>query len=438
MAALNETHDPKLRSWVESANAPDTDFPIQNLPFGIFRRKGSTESFRAGVAIGDRIFDLPAAAAAGAFAGDAAKAATRCSGTTLNELMALGPQSWSALRVGLSRALREGSAKQSRLAGCLVAQSDAEYALPAHIGDFTDFYASIHHAVRVGALFRPDNPLLPNYKWIPIGYHGRSSSIRVSGQKFPRPVGQTKAPDAAAPSVGPCKRLDFELEIGAFVGAGNELGRPVPLADAENHLFGLVVLNDWSARDIQAWEYQPLGPMLAKNFASTVSPWVVTLEALEPFRTEWTRAEGDPQPLPYLDSPDNRKRGAFDMNLEVLLETAAMRGAGKPPAKLAQSNLRYAYWTLAQMLTHHTANGCNLQPGDLLGTGTQSGPAVEQSGSMLELTLGGKQLIELPGGEKRAFIEDGDTVIMRAWCHKPGYPRIGLGECAGTVLPPVG
>ena len=437
MAGLNETHDPKLRSWVESANAPDSDFPIQNLPFGIFRRRGSTEAFRAGVAIGDRIFDLSAAAAAGAFSGDAAKAATRCGNTTLNELMALGPKSWSAMRAGLSSALREGSAKQSRLAGCLVAQSDAEYALPAHIGDYTDFYASIHHAIRVGALFRPDNPLLPNYKWVPIGYHGRSSSIRVSGQKFPRPVGQTKAPDAAAPSVGPSKRIDFELEIGAFVGAANELGRSVPLAEAENHLFGLVVLNDWSARDIQAWEYQPLGPMLAKNFASTVSPWVVTLEALEPFRTAWTRPEGDPQPLAYLESAENRARGAFDMNLEVLIESEAMRSSGHGPKSLARSNLRYAYWTLAQMLTHHTSNGCNLQPGDLLGTGTQSGPTVEESGSMLELTLGGKQPIDLPGGEKRTFIDDGDTVIMRAWCQKPGYPRIGLGECAGTVLPAI-
>jgi fumarylacetoacetase len=351
--------------------------------------------------------------------------------------MAMGPGHWSALRLALSRALREGAQRAAKLRPHLVPQAQAEHALPATIGDFTDFYASIFHATTVGKMFRPDNPLLPNYKWVPIAYHGRSSSIRVSGHRFARPMGQTKAPDAAEPSFGPSKRLDYELELGIFVGPGNELGRRVPLTEAESHVFGLCVLNDWSARDIQAWEYQPLGPFLAKNFASTISPWIVTLEALEPFRCEWTRAASDPQPLAYLDSADNRERGALDVRLEVCLETSRARAEGKGETRLSLGNFKHAYWTTFQMLAHHASNGCNLQTGDLLGTGTQSGPNPKDVGSILELTAGGKSPITLPTGETRSFIEDGDTVIMRAWCERPGYPRIGFGECAGTVLPAV-
>ena len=436
MAGLNETHDPKLKSWVASANHPGANFPIQNLPFGIYRRKGSAEAFRAGAAIGDQILDLNAAASAGVFSGDAARAAVKCKGATLNEFMALGHPSWSALRRGLSEALREGSTARARLAGCLLAQGEAEYALPARIGDYTDFFASIHHARTAGSLARPENPLLPNYQWVPIAYHGRASSIRVSGQSFKRPRGQIKTSREGAPTVAPAGKLDFELEIGAFIGPGSDLGEVVTMSAAEEQLFGLVLLNDWSARDVQAWEYQPLGPFLGKNFASTISPWIVTLEALEPFRQPWTRAAEDPQPLPYLDSADNRERGAIDMVLEVFIETEKMRRDGAAPARLTQSNLGYLYWTMAQMVAHHTINGCNLQPGDLLGTGTQSGPAPEQAGSMLELSGGGKQALSLPGGEKRTFLEDGDKVILRAHCAKPGYPRIGLGECVGTVLPP--
>ena len=431
MTHLNETHDPKLKSWVSTANAADSDFPIQNLPFGVFRHKGSSEAWRCGVAIGDQILDL--AAAQSSFEGDAAVAAAACAGGTLNAFMAMEPRYWSALRLALSRALREGA--DAALAPHLIPQAEARHALPAAIADFTDFYASIHHATTVGKMFRPDSPLMPNYKWVPIAYHGRSSSIRVSGQRFARPMGQTKAPDAEAPSFGPCKRLDYELELGIFVGQGNELGQRIPLTEAESNIFGLCVLNDWSARDIQAWEYQPLGPFLGKNFATTISPWIVTLEALAPFRCEWTRPASDPQPLPYLDSPDNRARGALDVQLEVCLETAQARAEGKGETRLSRGNFKHAYWTAFQMLAQHASNGCNLQPGDLLGTGTQSGPEPKDMGSMLELTSGGKSPITLPTGEKRSFIEDGDTVIMRAWCERPGCARIGFGACSGTVLP---
>ena len=435
MTRLNETHEPTLKSWVATANAADGGFPIQNLPFGVFRRRGSDEPYRGGVAIGDQIVDL--AAARRLFEGDAADAAGACAGSTLNALMAMGPGRWSALRLALSRGLRQGSPTESGLRACLVPQAQAEHAVAATIGDFTDFYASVHHATTVGKMFRPDNPLLPNYKWVPIAYHGRSSSIRVSGHRFARPMGQTKAPDAAAPTFGPSKRLDYELELGIFVGPGNEAGQRVPLTEAESHVFGLCVLNDWSARDIQAWEYQPLGPFLAKNFASTISPWIVTLEALEPFRCKWEREASDPQPLPYLESADNRERGALDVQLEVCLETAKARAQGSGETRLSRGNFKHAYWTAFQMLAHHTSNGCNLQPGDLLGTGTQSGPDPKDVGSILELTAGGKSPVALPTGEMRSFIEDGDTVIMRAWCERPGYPRIGFGDCAGTVVPAV-
>jgi fumarylacetoacetase len=432
---LNETHDPGLRSWVESANAPGADFPLQNLPFAALRRRGSDEPFRGAVAIGDQVVDLSAAAAAGLFSGEAAEALQRAGQPSLNALMALGPRAWSALRLALSRALRAGAAEQSALALCLIAQDDVEYTVPARVGDYTDFYTSVYHATNIGRQFRPDNPLLANYKWVPIGYHGRSSSIGVSGQRFPRPVGQTMPPGAQTPVFGPCKRLDHELELGVWIGTGNAAGEPIRIGEAESHVFGLTLFNDWSARDIQAWEYQPLGPFLSKNFASTTSPWIVTMEALAPFRVPFIRPADDPQPLPYLDDPQNREHGAIDLNLEVLLQTGMMRAAGQPAHRITLTNYRHAYWTIAQMVAHHTVNGCNLQPGDLFGTGTLSGPTLDQAGAMIELTTGGKNPIELPDGEKRGWIEDGDAVEMRAWCEKPGSARIGFGDCVGTVLP---
>ena len=317
----------------------------------------------------------------------------------------------------------------------LLPQAKAEMTVPCRIGDYTDFYTGIHHATTIGKLFRPDQPLMPNYKWVPIGYHGRASSIGVSGQVFKRPQGQTKAADAAEPSFGPSKRLDYELELGFFVGRGNALGEPIAIGEAEEHLFGVTLLNDWSARDLQAWEYQPLGPFLSKNFASTLSPWIVTMEALAPFRAKFERRPGDPQPLPYLDAPSNRESGALDITLEVLLQTAKMRAAGEAPARLTRGNTtEAAYWTAAQLIAHHTVNGCNLQPGDLLGSGTLSGPKPDEAGSLIELTLGGKQAITLPNGEKRTFLEDGDTLVMRGYCEREGAVRIGLGEVAGTVV----
>ena len=435
MYKLNPTHDPGLHSWVRSANQAGTDFPIQNLPLASFRRRDAGESFRGGVAIGDQILDLAALQAAELLQGDAAVALARACAPTLNRLMALGPRYWSALRAAVSEALRDGSPPQSILAGALVAQADAEYRVPARIGDYTDFYTSLSHATRVGRLFRPDNPLLPNYKWVPIGYHGRSSSIGVSGQRCVRPLGQTRAADAESPGFGPCRRLDFELELGLYIGVGNSLGQPLSMADSDAQLFGLCLLNDWSARDIQAWEYQPLGPFLGKSFATTLSPWIVTLEALAPFRVPWTRGHQDPPPLPYLESGRNRAAGALDIQLEVLLQSARMVLDGVAPRRLSQCNFRHAYWTLAQLVVHHASNGCNLRPGDLLGSGTQSGPAEDQAGSLLELSQGGRQPIALGNGEQRTFLEDGDRVILRGWCERPGAVRIGFGAAAGRVEP---
>ena len=432
---INETHDPALRSWVASANAVGTDFPIQNLPFAVFRRKGKAEPFRCGVAIGDQILDLAAASRAQVFQGAAAQAAGAGTNDSLNALMAMGSAAWSGLRLALSRALRENAPEQQALAACLVPQEEAEYDLPARIGDYTDFYTSIHHATNIGRQFRPDNPLLPNFKWIPIGYHGRCSSIGVSGQHFPRPVGQLKLPDVEAPVLAPCKRMDIELELGIFVGTGNDSGAPIPIGQAEQHVFGLCLLNDWSARDIQAWEYQPLGPFLAKNFATTLSPWVVTLEALAPYRVPFTRAEGDPQPLPYLDSPANREQGCIDIRMEALIRTDRMLREGTPAFSLARTSYKYSYWTIAQLVAHHTVNGCNLRPGDLFGSGTMSGPTLEQAAALIELTVGGKNPIALPGGQSRTWLEDGDTAILTAWCEGPGKTRIGFGRCEGTLLP---
>jgi fumarylacetoacetase len=419
---------------VASANDPAGDFPIQNLPFAVFRRAGGNETFRGGVAIGDQVLDLAALGdAAGAFPGEARAALALAQRESLNDFMAAGPAAWSALRLALSRLLRSGAAE---LPQALVPQAAAEFTVPARVGDYTDFYTSVHHATSVGRLFRPDEPLLPNYKWVPIGYHGRASSIAVSGQTFPRPKGQTRpANGGGEPHFGPCRRLDYELEVGVFIGTGNADGEPVPAADADTHVFGLCLLNDWSARDIQAWEYQPLGPFLSKNFATTISPWIVTMEALAPYRAAWTRDAADPQPLPYLDYPALRESGALDIELEVLLQTETMRREGQPAATVSRSNFRDSYWSVAQMVAHHTVNGCGLRPGDLLGSGTQSGPEPEAAGSLLELSGGGKAALTLPNGEQRTFLEDGDTVVLRGRAVRPGLPRIGFGEAAGTVLP---
>ncbi|MBI5277535.1 MAG: fumarylacetoacetase [Burkholderiales bacterium] len=427
---LNATHDPKLQSWVESANSSTTDFPIQNLPHGVFRRKASSESFRGGVAIGDMILDLPAACARGVFSDVSGEPAEAAGAATLNGLMALGPVAWSALRLRLSQLLRTGAVEADALRACLLPQAEAEYALPARIGDYTDFFTSYHHMVNAGRVFQPDAPPLPNFKWLPIAYHGRASSVEVSGASFHRPLGQTRAPGAAKPVFGPSRRVDYEMELGCWVGPGNRRGEPIAIDDAENHIFGVCLFNDWSARDVQGWESMPLGPFLAKNFLSTVSPWIVTLEALAPFRCAIPREAGDPPTLPHLNPADPNQ--AFDLQLEVWLHTAS---SGDTPMRLSRSNFRHCYWSLAQMVAHHTEGGCNLNPGDLLGTGTQSGPQPGEQGCLLELSLGGRQPVQLTNGETRSFLEDGDTVVLRAWGEKAGAARIGFGECSGTVLP---
>lgn len=435
---LNDTHDPKLQSWVPGANEADNGFPIQNLPFAVARRRDSQEDFRVMVAIGPYALDLGLLACDTPWHGKAADALAACVKPTLNGLMALGQEYWSALRAALSHDLRQGSSAESRLRPMLIERSKLEYALPAQIGDYTDFYISVHHATAVGKQFRPDAPLLPNYKWVPIGYHGRASSIGVSGQQFPRPVGQTRPPEGQEqPNFGPCQRLDFELEMGILIGKGNEAGHRIPIAQADEHVFGLCLFNDWSARDLQAWEYQPLGPFLAKNFASTISPWVVTLEALAPFRRPFSRPESDPQPLPYLQDQANQESGVLDVELEVYLSTEQSRQQKKDPALLSRSNFKEAYWTVAQLVAHHSVNGCNLQTGDLLGTGTLSGPAKGQEGSLLEMNQGGKNPIDLPWGEQRKFLEDQDEIILKGLCRQEGYPTLSFGECAGRVLPAV-
>jgi fumarylacetoacetase len=427
--SVNETHDPTRRSFVDSANLPDSDFPIQNLPFGVFHPAG--ERPRVGVAIGDQIVDV--AAAAGLFDGLAATAALTCDTDSLNALMALGPPAWSALRLSLSRELESGSG--ARLHSHLVPMARADMRMPVAFRNFTDFFASIFHASNAGRLFRPDNPLMPNYKYVPVAYHSRASSVRISGTAVRRPNGQRRSAEGP-PRFGPSQRLDFELELGAFVGAASELGRSVPISQAADHIFGYCLLNDWSARDIQAWEAQPLGPFLGKNFATTISPWIVTSEALAPFRTAaLIRPEGDPAPLPHLDDPQDCAQGGLNITLEAYLATAAMRRDGVPPARLTQSSFALMYWTFAQMIAHHTSNGCNLEIGDLIGSGTVSGPEPSSWGSLLELTAGGSKPLTLPNGESRSFLQDGDEIAFRGFCAKPPYAQIGFGECRALVLP---
>jgi fumarylacetoacetase len=421
-----------LKSWLASANDPGSDFPIQNLPYGVFRWSGGN---RIGVAIGDRILDLHGCTTHGLLDELPEPIVRSCCTGRLNALMALGPETWSRLRRHVQMLLdadQADSHMQDRVAAHLVPMREAAMQLPAQIGDYTDFYASIHHATRVGRLFRPDNPLLPNYKYVPIGYHGRASSIVVSGEMIRRPCGQTK-PQGTEPVFGPARSLDYELEVGIFVGAGNVLGESIPVAQAERQIFGLCLVNDWSARDIQSWEYQPLGPFLAKNFATTISPWVVSMEALAPYRVAAAeRPAGDPAPLPYLSSPSLQLAG-LDLTLEVYLQSAKMRDAGAAPIEMSRGNLRGLYWTLAQLIAHHTSNGCNLRPGDLLATGTISGPDDGSEGCLLEKTHS-TEPIRLPSGEARTFLEDGDQVTFRAYAHKQGLPKIGFGECTGTIV----
>ncbi|MEO6017403.1 MAG: fumarylacetoacetase [Polaromonas sp.] len=436
----NPTHSAFAKSWVASANAEGCDFPIQNLPFAVFRRTGSDEAFRGGVAIGDQVIDLAQVAATDCLDGLARAAAQACAQPALNDFFTMGPKAWKALRHGLFELLEKAfyGAKVDALRECLIPQEDVEFSVPARIGDYTDFYTSLDHAMNIGVMMRPDDPITSNFKWIPIAYHGRVSSIGVSGQTYRRPMGQAMAPGATAPVYGPCKRLDYELELGIYIGTGNAQGEPIALKDAEEHIFGICLLNDWSARDIQFWEMAPLGPFLGKNFCTTISPWIVTMEALEPYRQAFNRPETDPQPLAYLDDAGNKAQGAIDISLEVLLESDKLRAAGQPPARLSGTSFRHQYWTVAQMVTHHTMGGCNLKSGDLLGSGTISGPGEGQAGAMIELAYGGTRPVPLGNGETRGFVQDGDAVILRGWCEKPGYARIGFGESRGTVLPAIG
>jgi fumarylacetoacetase len=408
-----------MKSFVASANAPHTDFPIENLPLGVFRT--TSNDARIGAAIGDSILDLRACFEDGLLTEE------MVTPDSLNALMASGRDAVRALRTRLTELLREDADDRERTAKHLVAMSDAEMLLPCVIGDYTDFYASVHHATNVGSMFRPDNPLLPNYKYVPIGYHGRASSIIISGTPVHRPVGQTRPDESQPPVFGPSKRLDYEMEVGAFIGRGNELGASIPIGEAEEHLFGFCLVNDWSARDIQAWEYQPLGPFLAKNFATSVSPWIVSVDALEPYRIALpARPAGDPEPLEYLRGGD----GGFDITLEVSIRGANM----SEPVAISRGSFRDMYWTVAQLITHHASSGCNLRPGDLLASGTVSGEAKDSRGCLLERTWRGSEPLQLPNGETRTFLQDGDEVIMRGWCEREGHARIGFGEVRGIVL----
>lgn len=436
-STLDSTLDPALQSWVTSANVPGADFPIQNLPFGCFY-PADDKAARIGVAIGDLIVDLLAARDAGLLDGLKADVVEACGAESLTPLFATGRAGISAVRQRISALLREGAADSARaqlVTHLLIPQAAVEMAMPADVGDYTDFYASIDHATNVGSMFRPDNPLLPNYKHVPIGYHGRASSLVVSGTPVKRPMGQTSAKPEGPPSFGASARMDYELEVGAFIAGGNAMGFPIPLSEAEQHIAGLVLVNDWSARDVQTWEYQPLGPFLAKNFATSVSPWVVTLDALEPFRVPArARAAEDPALLPYLADARNEKSGGFGITLDVYLLTAKMRAAGEKPTRISHGDFTRMYWTLGQMLTHHASNGCNLRAGDLIASGTVSGATKDSRGCMLELSWRGTEPLTLPNGETRTFLADGDEVILRGWCEKQGAVRIGLGECRGVLV----
>jgi fumarylacetoacetase len=438
MARLNPTHDSTRRSWVTAANQPDSDFPIQNLPLGIFRRSGETP--RGAVAIGDQVLDLAAALEAGLFSGEAAEAARAARGPTLNLLMALGNRFASALRARLSDLLRIDGPERSRVEAVsgrlLVPMAQAELMLPVQVSGFTDFMTSTFHAARGGRIRNPQNPLSPNFKYLPEAYNSRASSVRVSGEPVRRPNGQWKPADAEAPVFGPCRQQDFEMELGMFVGPGNSLGTPIPIEEAPQHIFGFCLLNDWSARDIQVWESQPLGPFLGKSSSTTISPWVVTAEAMAPFRiAAFKREPGDPALLPHLHSEADQNEGGLDLAMEAYILTARMRDRGEPPVRISDTNFRFLYWTWAQMLAHHASNGCNLVPGDLFGSGTVSGPADDSRSCMLELTERGSHAMRLPNGEQRAWLEDGDEIIFRAHAAREGQVRIGFGECRARIDP---
>jgi fumarylacetoacetase len=453
--SINETHDPKLKSWVESANDPNTDFPIQNLPLCLAgRRDEDWDDASLSAVIGDsvlRLEDAYHAASAKREVHELDQAGLDGNFpfliATLSKLQREAVRAWASRMLRTeTRVIQDQPDLMFRLKDCQVGPL-FEHGVSGNncqfqLGNYTDFYASKHHAMNVGSMFRPDNPLLPNYRHVPIAYHGRASSIVVSGTEIRRPSGQTKADDAAAPTFGPCKMLDYELELGLFIGRGNELGRPIPIDQAGEHIFGMCIVNDWSARDIQKWEYQPLGPFLAKNFATTISPFVVTMEALEPFRIPGPeRDPDDPQPLPYLHAKEN---WGLDITVEVHLSSKQMRDRGLSPVRLSKGNFRHMYWTVAQMVAHHASNGCNLQPGDLLASGTISGPEPGSRGCLLELTWDGidpatgkprpRKPIQLPTGETRTFLADGDEVIMKAYCEREGFRRIGFGECRGTIV----
>jgi fumarylacetoacetase len=436
---IDFTHDPRARSWVPSANEAGADFPLQNLPLCVFRRAAVNEPWRGGVGIGRYVLDLAQLMDAGLLGGLAQQALGAAARPVLNELMALGRPAWRALRHGLFRLLRDDTPDElrARLSACLVPQQGAEWSLPARVGDYTDFYTSLHHALNIGRLRRPDNPLSPNFHWMPIAYHGRASSLVVSGTPVRRPLGQRLPVGADAPVFGPCTKLDYELELGLWVGPGNQQGEPIAQADAQAHLFGVSLLNDWSARDHQFWESQPLGPFLGKNFATTVSPWIVTMEALAPYRCPWTREASFPQPLAHLDAADVRERGAIDIQLKVSIASAAAASRGSAVHEVSRTSFRHQHWTFAQMLAHHTTNGCNLAPGDLLGSGTISGPQPEEAGALIERSFDGRKPLIIGPDETRSFLLDGDTVIFQGWCDSPQAVRIGFGECLGMVLPSV-
>jgi len=431
---LDATHAPQLRSWVASAN-DHADFPIQNLPFGLFTPAAGGAP-RGGVAIGDKILDLAGAHGAGLFSGEAAKAAEAASGPTLNAFMALPKAARAALRIRLVGLLADGAAERRTIEPMLQEAIGCTLHVPATVGDYTDFFAGINHATNAGKQFRPDNPLLPNYKYVPVAYHSRSSSIVASGTPVQRPNGQRKPANEAVPTFGPSRNLDYELELGIWIGPGNRQGEPIPIAQAADHVAGFCLLNDWSARDIQGWEYQPLGPFLAKNFATTVSPWIVTPEALAPFRlAQPPRPDGDPAPLDYLMDARDQAAGAYDIELEVTMLTEGLKEKKLPEHRLALSNTRHLYWTIAQMVAHHSCGGCNLRPGDLFGSGTISTPTPDGLGSLLEITLGGRQPLTLASGETRRFLEDGDELIVRARGRRDGFAPIGFGECRGKIVP---
>jgi fumarylacetoacetase len=424
-----------VSSWVESANGSRTGFPIQNLPYTLFRTPESKLP-SLGVGIGDTILDLRRCADAGLLASLPLETQEACRALRLNALMALGRTAWSGLRTRIGELLgttdEHWRSNREAVEPLLSPMAQAEFFVPADIRNYTDFYASIHHAVNVGRIFRPEQPLFPNYHYLPIAYHGRASSIVVNGTPIPRPSGQRKPRGAAAPVFGPTQSLDFELEVGLFIGPGNGLGKPISIDDAESHIFGLSLLNDWSARDIQSWEYRPLGPFLSKSFATSISPWVVPMEAVKPFRVQFERPPNDPELLPYLQ-PSIGTSMAFDVKLQAELTSRGMRELGCNPLIITKSNLRYLFWTLPQLITHHTSNGCNLLPGDLLATGTLSGPTTESQACLLELTNGGLDELQLPSGESRIFLQTGDEIVIRGWCEKDGIPRISFGDCRGVV-----